>query len=70
MSAAANYAAITNGVEALISKHAENDRARAAYLVCRAAILTVRAERGDRAAAEMAYRLADEVAVLGGAANG
>lgn len=66
-SPAATYAAITNAVDRLVTQHAENDRAHAAYQVCRAAVLLVRIERGDRAAAEMAYRLADELAVHGAA---
>lgn len=64
-SPAANYAAITNGVEKLISTYAENDRAHAAYQVLRAAVTLVRIEFGDDAAAEMVWRIVDEMVEFG-----
>lgn len=63
---AAAYAAITKAVAYLISAHADNDRERAAYMVARAALLNIRAQKGDRAAAEMAFKLGDELATLEG----
>lgn len=41
--------------------HFINDPDRAAYMVARAALLTVRGRRGERAAAEVAFRLGDEM---------
>lgn len=64
-SSAATYAAINNGVEKLITTYAENDRAHAAYQVCRAAVLLVRIERGDEAAQDIVNRLTDELVVFG-----
>lgn len=60
-SVSATYASITNSVGRLVTEHAENDRSQAAYMICRAAVLLVRIERGDEAAAEMMFRLGDEM---------
>ena len=55
------YARITREVQALIAATSDNDLDRAAYMVARAALLTVRSRHGDRAAAETAFKLADEL---------
>ena len=59
---AAAYARITREVQALIAANSDNDLDRAAYMVARAALLTV---RGRRDAASKAYALADELATEG-----
>lgn len=66
MSAATAYAEITKAVGELIARHAENDRERAGYMVARAALLAIRADKGDRVAAEKAYALGDELSTLEG----
>lgn len=63
---AAAYAEITKAVDGLIARHSGNDREQAAYMVARAAVLHVRADKGDQAASELAFRLGDEIATLGG----
>lgn len=61
MTPAASYALISREVDALVAKASENDPDRAAYMVARAALLTVRGRRGEKAAAEVAFRLGDEM---------
>lgn len=59
---ATTYAAITREVERIIAESGENDRARAGYMVARAALLTLAAHRGQAKAAETAFILGDELA--------
>ena len=60
---AKTYAAVTKAVDELIRRlPAENDPARVAYMVARAALLHVKGVRGAEGASETAYRLADEFA--------
>ena len=63
MSGPANsYAEITREIDASISRHIEVEPEVAAYMLARSALLQIRAMRGSSAAAQMAYRLADEFA--------
>lgn len=63
MSLAQSYALATKLTgEAITEVSVENDRARAAYMVARAAILEVRNIHGPARASELAYQLADEAA--------
>ncbi len=66
---AAQYARITKAVGHLAVDEAStaNGIRRPAYMIARAALLLIRAEQGDRAAAEAAFQLADELATFGGA---
>jgi hypothetical protein len=64
---ATRYSRITAEVERVVTDYADNDRATAAYLVARAALLIVRAERGNERASETAFQIADELATAGGA---
>lgn len=57
-----SYAEITKAVGDLIDHHVENDPTVTAYMVARVALLNVRGLRGAGRAAELAYKLADELA--------
>ncbi|MBV8594061.1 MAG: hypothetical protein JOZ27_07170 [Caulobacteraceae bacterium] len=57
------YARVDRAIEGVIQEQRVSDQALAAYMVARAALLRVRAVRGSVAAAEVAYRMADELAV-------
>ncbi len=56
------YAEITRGVHRLITDQDDIEPEVAAYMIARAALITIRARRGADKAAELAYRLADEFA--------
>lgn len=56
------YADITKQVQDLVSENSENDPARAAYMVARAALLIVSISKGQARAAEMAHIIGDEFA--------
>lgn len=62
---ASTYAAITRAVNALVAEHSGNDLERAAYMVMRAAALSIMGSKGPAAAAAKAYQLADELATGG-----
>lgn len=62
MTHAYSYAEITRAVEGLIDHHVENDPTVTAYMIQRAAALRVRGLRGPKQAAELAYKIADELA--------
>ena len=62
MSDQSPYARLAVEVEALLAAHPETDPTAAAYMIARLALLTVRALRGPKRAAEIAYKLADEFA--------
>lgn len=65
MSPAQQLAEAYRVVEETVAKEAGNDKSRMAYLVARAALLSVRREKGEAAAFEMAASLSDEM--IGGA---
>ncbi len=57
------YAKISSSLANLFFKHSETTEPTViAYMVARYALLAVRAERGNKRAAEIAYELADEFA--------
>lgn len=62
MNRAESYSEIVREVDELIGRHVENDPTVAAYLIARAALIEVRATRGPKNAAELAYKIADELA--------
>jgi hypothetical protein len=57
-----NYALAVDTVLRFIRDHPETEATVCAYMLARAALLAVRAERSPGHAAQLAYRLADEFA--------
>lgn len=65
MTPALTYLKINEAVADLVSVHSGNDVSRAAYMVARAALLNIRAMRGEKEAARLAADLAREMGAAG-----
>lgn len=68
---ASAYAEITREVDRLGRQHqVGNDPTVSLYMIARAALLSMRALRGHKNAAELAYKIADELSTSGPEAVG
>lgn len=59
---ASTYASVCRAVDAIVAQVAENDPTVVLYMVARYALLRVSSLRGPQRAAELGYKITDEIA--------